>query len=99
MSVEAAARLLRCPVSFYRLLAGRGLVPRGRDGMVDAHALRRARLARRWLNGLDERLSREEALRVSPDLRMPDDHLTIIAGRTYAPLWRILEYSWTDSDA
>lgn len=95
IDVGRAARILDCPTGFYHMLAHRGLVPPVEHGMVDARRLRIARLRHRWLNMLSDRLTRDEAARISTGLTLPPDHLTDLPdGETAAPLWRILEYSW-----
>lgn len=98
LTVDQAASLLNCPGSFYRLLAHRGFVPRDGHDLVDARALRRARMKYKWLGLLDERLCRDEARRLDSRFLMPPDHLVDLNGASAAPLWRILEYTWLHGD-
>ena len=99
ISLTEAAERLHCPPGFYRLLADRDIMPVDVDGMIDRTMFNRARLdpRRKWVNLLDERLGRDEARRIDPRLELPPDHLTDLGGVVVAPLWRILEWTWTRS--
>ena len=97
VTVDRAATFLGVPTGFYRLLAQHGCAPKwDHDDLVSLSMLAVMRRERPWLNMLASRLTRAEVMRLDKRLKYPSDHQTLIAGETYVPLWRILEYTWTN---
>ena len=84
------AGVLKCPESFVGVLAARGVLP----WPVDVHGLSRARLRHRWLNVLGEPVGERELVRIDPRLHLPASGTTVLGGRRYAPLWRVLSEAW-----
>lgn len=91
LSRAQVAGVLKCPESFVGVLAARGVLP----WPVDVHGLSRARLRHRWLNVLGEPVGERELVRIDPRLHLPASGTTVLGGRRYAPLWRVLAEAWT----
>lgn len=90
LSRAQVAGVLKCPESFVDVLASRGVLP----WPVDVHALSRARLRHRWLNVLGEPVGERDLMRIDPSLHLPESGTTVLGGRRYAPLWRVLSEAW-----
>lgn len=90
LSRAQVAGVLKCPESFVDVLASRGVLP----WPVDVHALSRARLRHRWLNVLGEPVGERDLMRIDPSLHLPKSGTTVLGGRRYAPLWRVLSEAW-----
>lgn len=89
------AGVLKCPESFVGVLAARGVLP----WPVDVHGLSRARLRHRWLNVLGEPVGERELVRIDPRLHLPASGTTVLGGRRYAPLWRVLSEAWASDES
>ena len=90
LSRAQVAGVVKCPESFGDVLASRGVLP----WPVDVHALSRARLRHRWLNVLGEPVGERDLMRIDPSLHLPESGTTVLGGRRYAPLWRVLSEAW-----
>lgn len=90
LSRAQVAGVLKCPESFVDVLASRGVLP----WPVDVHALSRARLRHRWLNVLGEPVGERDLMCIDPSLHLPESGTTVLGGRRYAPLWRVLSEAW-----
>lgn len=93
MGTTRLARMLHVPDHMIRLLVDHGLLPApGPDGWAVPRI--RALVARHdWLRLLDTPLSRRELHGLNPTLGMPENAFSM-AGRQYAPLYRVLERAW-----
>lgn len=94
LSRAQVAGVLKCPESFVGVLADRGVLP----WPVDVHGLSRARLRHRWLNVLGEPVGERELVRIDPRLHLPASGTTVLGGRRYAPLWRVLAEAWASDE-
>lgn len=95
LSRAQVAGVLKCPESFVDVLASRGVLP----WPVDVHALSRARLRHRWLNVLGEPVGERDLMRIDPSLHLPESGTTVLGGRRYAPLWRVLSEAWKPEES
>lgn len=93
MDTVRLARMLHVPDRMIRLLVDHHLLPEpGRDGWPSPQV--RALVARHdWLRLLGTPLSRRELHGLNTTLEMPEDAFSM-AGRQYAPLYRIVERAW-----
>lgn len=95
VSVARVASMCGCPVPFVPRLAAHGLMPRvAADGSMRAAGVAEALRRRPWLNRLGTPVSDGETARLLGDgFDVPDDGVCM-AGRRYAPLWRVLDHVW-----
>lgn len=94
IGVDRVAAVCGCPEAFVPLLSRHGLLPPLTEDGLRVAAVSAAIRRTPWLRRLGTPVSEGEAIRLlGPGFDVPDDGASM-AGRVYAPLWRVLAHSW-----